>query len=54
MDKISVDRLDATDISILRILQTDGRLTTKELAARVARSATPVYERVRLSLINLS
>ena len=47
MDNISVDRLDATDISILRILQTDGRLTTKELAARVARSATPVYERVR-------
>lgn len=47
MDKISIDRLDATDISILRILQTDGRLTTKELAARVSRSPTPVYERVR-------
>lgn len=47
MDKLSVDRLDDIDISILRTLQSDGRLTTKELAARVSRSPTPVYERVR-------
>lgn len=47
MENFSVERLDATDISILRILQSDGRLTIKELAARVSRSATPVYERVK-------
>ncbi|MCM1028035.1 MAG: Lrp/AsnC family transcriptional regulator [Alloprevotella sp.] len=40
-------KLDPTDIALLRILQAEGRLTTKELASRVARSPTPVYERVR-------
>lgn len=35
------------DIDILRALQQDGRLTTRQLAARVHRSPTPVFERVR-------
>lgn len=47
MENLSIDRLDSTDIAILRLLQQDGRLTIKELASRVARSQTPVYERIR-------
>lgn len=39
--------LDATDLQILRELQHNARLTTKELAARVHLSTTPVFERVR-------
>lgn len=38
---------DATDIAILRELQANARLTTKELAARVHLSTTPVFERVK-------
>lgn len=47
MENLSIEHLDATDIHILRCLQENCRLTTKELAAKVARSSTPVYERVR-------
>ena len=32
---------------ILRILQENARLTTKELAARVSLSSTPVFERLK-------
>ena len=39
--------LDHTDIAILRILQEDASLTTKQIAARVHLSPTPVYERIR-------
>ena len=39
--------LDATDLSILRLLQQEGRLTNKELAARIHLSASPTYERVK-------
>lgn len=39
--------LDLTDLQILRELQANARLTTKELAARVNLSTTPVFERVR-------
>lgn len=39
--------LDSTDIDILRALQADGRLSVRELAAKVHRSATPVFERLR-------
>lgn len=46
-EKISISRLDAKDMEILRILQSDCRLTNKELASRVSLSPTPVYERVR-------
>ena len=39
--------LDNIDLQIMRILQENSRLTTKELAARVHLSPTPVYERMR-------
>lgn len=40
-----MDTLDKIDIEILRLLQDNARLTTKELASRVRLSTTPVYER---------
>lgn len=40
-------QLDETDFRILRELQKNSRLTTKELAAKVSLSSTPVYDRVR-------
>jgi len=39
--------LDETDIKLLRILQENSNLTTKELAAKVNLSPTPVFERVK-------
>ena len=39
--------LDSTDLDILRLLQENARLTTKELAARVNLSTTPVFERLK-------
>lgn len=39
--------LDTVDLQILRALQENARLTTKELAARVHLSTTPVFERLR-------
>ena len=42
-----MDSLDKTDLQILRILQDNSRLTTKELAARVSLSSTPVFERLK-------
>ncbi len=39
--------LDETDIKLLRILQDNSNLTTKELAAKVNLSPTPVFERVK-------
>jgi Lrp/AsnC family leucine-responsive transcriptional regulator len=39
--------LDAIDLKILRLLQEDARLTTKELAGRVNLSTTPVFERLK-------
>lgn len=40
-------RLDSTDKKILRLLQADATLSTKELAASVRLSPTPTYERVK-------
>lgn len=40
-------KLDSTDFDILRQLQANSRLSVRELAARVHRSPTPVFERVR-------
>ncbi|MFN3782689.1 MAG: Lrp/AsnC family transcriptional regulator [Spirosomataceae bacterium] len=40
-------KLDDIDRDILAYLQADAKLTTKELAARLNLSPTPVYERVR-------
>lgn len=39
--------MDQTDRDILKYLQEDAKLTTKELAGRLNLSPTPVYERVR-------
>ena len=39
--------LDSIDLKILRCLQEDARQTTKELAAKVNLSTTPVFERLR-------
>lgn len=44
---IFMDTLDKTDLQILRVLQSNGRLTIKELAAKVSLSSTPVYERLK-------
>ena len=46
-NKVAGEILDATDINILRILQEDARLTTKEVASTVHLSTTPVFERIR-------
>ncbi|MEN8201945.1 MAG: Lrp/AsnC family transcriptional regulator [Bacteroidota bacterium] len=40
-------KLDRTDCKILDILQGDARITTKELAAKLHLTNTPVYERVK-------
>ena len=39
--------LDSIDLQILRCLQEDARQTTKELAAKVNLSTTPVFERLK-------
>ena len=39
--------LDQTDLKILRILQENAKLTTKEIADQLHLTASPVYERVR-------
>jgi DNA-binding Lrp family transcriptional regulator len=40
-------KLDSVDKEILRLLQTDAHLTTKELSSRLNLSPTPIYERVK-------
>ena len=42
-----METLDKTDLEILQILQQNARLTTKELAAMVHLSTTPVFERMK-------
>lgn len=42
-----MEKLDKTDLDILRVLQQDARLTIKEIAARVNLSTTPVFERMK-------
>ncbi len=39
--------LDPVDLRLLEILQTNAKLTTKEIAKKVHLSATPVYERIK-------
>ena len=43
----STDKLDKVDLQILRTLQDNARLTTKELASQVSLSSTPVFERLK-------
>ncbi|MBE2229661.1 MAG: Lrp/AsnC family transcriptional regulator [Chitinophagaceae bacterium] len=38
-------KLDKTDIRLLELLQADALLTTKELADKLGKTVTPVYER---------
>lgn len=42
-----METLDRMDLEILRTLQENARLTTKELASRVSLSSTPVFERLK-------
>ena len=44
---ILMETLDRVDLEILRTLQENARLTTKELASRVSLSSTPVFERLK-------
>ncbi|THH37558.1 Lrp/AsnC family transcriptional regulator [Neolewinella litorea] len=39
--------LDATDLAILRILQTDAKKTAKEIAAGLNLTPSPIYERIK-------
>lgn len=39
--------LDETDLAILSILQQDATLTTKEMAAQLNLTTTPVFERIK-------
>lgn len=42
-----MNRPDQTDISILHLLQHDARMTNKEIADKLGKSVTPVYERIK-------
>jgi Lrp/AsnC family leucine-responsive transcriptional regulator len=42
-----MEQLDKTDIQILRALQRNAKLTTKELAKAVNLTPTPVFERLK-------
>jgi len=39
--------LDHDDVRILQLLQYDARLTNKEIADKIGKSVSPVYERIR-------
>ena len=39
--------LDSIDLRILQLLQHDARLTNKEVADKLGKSVTPVYERIK-------
>ena len=42
-----MEQFDRTDLAILRTLQDNAKLTTKELAAAVHLTPTPVFERLK-------
>ncbi len=42
-----MEQFDRTDLAILRTLQENAKLTTKELAAAVHLTPTPVFERLK-------
>lgn len=42
-----IEALDSVDISILKHLQQDARLTIKEISREVNLSSTPVFERIK-------
>ena len=39
--------LDHDDVRILQLLQHDARLTNKEIADKIGKSVSPIYERIR-------
>ncbi len=39
--------LDATDLRILHLLQEDAKMTTKEIAAQLGMTTTPIFERIK-------
>lgn len=43
----SAKNIDSIDLDIVRALQENGRLSVRELSAKVHRSPTPVFERLR-------
>lgn len=47
LENLSMENLDLTDLALLKLLQENSNYTTKEIAARVNLSPTPVYERLR-------
>ena len=46
-EKNSVNELDTIDLKILKLLQLNANLTTKQLANKVNLSNTPVFDRVK-------
>lgn len=46
-DNFSFEQLDTIDWKLLRLLQKNADLTTKELAKEVNLSSTPVFERIK-------
>ena len=44
---MGTDKLDKTDLQLLRVLQQNARMTTKELAHEVNLLTTPVFERLK-------
>ena len=44
---LRMETLDAIDLKLLKLLQANSRLTTKELSQEVGLSISPVYERVK-------
>ena len=40
-------KLDALDLSILRLLQKDAKLTNKALSSKLSLSVTAIYERIK-------
>ncbi|MEQ8909820.1 MAG: Lrp/AsnC family transcriptional regulator [Vicingaceae bacterium] len=40
-------KIDDTDAKLLSLLQFDGRMTIKELAAKLEMSTTPIFERIK-------
>lgn len=39
--------MDLTDLTILKLLQQDARITHKEIAAKLNMTITPIYERIK-------
>ncbi|MFT7249939.1 MAG: Lrp/AsnC family leucine-responsive transcriptional regulator, partial [Arcticibacterium sp.] len=40
-------KMDATDVTILKLLQANSRLTYKEIADKINLTQTPVFDRIK-------